>query len=472
LARASAVAFSVAVAALLAAAAPAHPAGSCAQYASNGGRDGASGAIDAPVRSIGRLLAGMRNGETGCLLPGWRFSEHVRVTGGGGLGQPLRIRGLGPQRPVLLGRLRVLKTGHDVRFEHIRIEGDGTQGQAIVSIAGQRVTLADVAVTGPHYHNASVACIRVGGGARGVAIRRSRVHDCTRTNTRKIYAPGIVISDASRTAISDSIVYHTIGDAIVLAPNARGTRITHTIVDSNTSGIYIGGVSSGNVVSDNVIAYSGKWNVHGGGGSAHDNVVTRNCLWRGFGANVAGGGFAAYGNLVTSPRYVHHSTTFRMLRGPCAAKSPGGSRAAAAVAPPPPPAPEPKPAPKPKPTAQPKPKPKPEPEPKREPHRLGRFLVQYRLLGLRRRVQVVGLTFAHLKPGASVDVRCVRGCAARERLLAESDGTASSGALLGIWLPRGAVLAVREHRPGWIAASARITVVGLPRGIRVVHGSG
>jgi hypothetical protein len=447
---------------MVAAAPPAQSAAGCAQYASNSGRDGASGSIDAPVRSIGRLLAGLHNGETGCLLPGWHFSEHVRVASGGGLGQPLRIRGLGAQRPVLLGHVRVLKTGHDVRFEHIRIEGDGTPARAIVSIAGQRVTLADVAVTGPHYRNASIACIRVGGGARGVAIRRSRVHECTRASTRKIYAPGIVVSDAFRTAISDSIVYHTIGDAIVLAPNAQGSQITHTIIDSNTSGIYIGGVSSGNVVSDNVIAYSGRWNVHGGGGAAHGNVVTRNCLWRGYGANVAGGGFAAYGNLVASPRYVHHSTTFRMEHGPCAAKSPGGSGGTAAVAPKQQPAPTPKP----------KPKPAPRPKPKPVPHRLGRFIVQYRLLGLSGRVQVVGLTFAHLKPGASVDVHCVRRCSARERLTAATDGTASSGALLGMWLPRGAVLAVREQRPGWIPAFARITVVGLPRGIRVAHSAG
>lgn len=469
MARASGGALGVAVAvvAMLAAASPARPAVGCAQYASNTGRDNAPGTIAAPVRSIGRLLAGLHNGQTGCLLPGSRFSEHVRVTGGGGLGQPIRIRGLGPQRPVLVGRIRVSKTGHDVRFEHIRIEGDGSAALAIVSLAGRRVTLADVAVTGTHYRNSSIACIRVGGGARGIAIRRSRVHDCSRTNTRKIYTPGIVVSDASGTAITDTIVYHTIGDAIVLAPNARRTQISHTIVDSNTSGIFIGGSSSGNVISDNVIAYSGKWNVHGDGSSARGNVVTRNCLWRGYGANVAGGGFAAYGNLVVSPRYVHHPASFRMERGPCLAKTPGGSGDAVAAAPPPKPAAKPKPKPAPKPA--PKPKRKPKPKPVRQ--RLGRFIVQYRLLGLKERVQVVGLTFAHLRPGASVDLSCVRRCSASERLTALPDGTASSGALLGVWLPRGAVLAVREHRPGWIGASARITVVGLPRGVLVAHGS-
>jgi Right handed beta helix region len=459
LARASALAVAaVTVSASLLAAAPvALPARSgCAQYASNTGSDGSSGRLGAPVRSIGRLLAGLKKGQTGCLLPGWRFSEHVRVAGGGGLGRPIRIRGLGTPRPLLEGVIRVTKTGHDVTFQHLRIEGDGTPGKAIVSIAGTYISLVDDVITGPRYHNASIACIRVGGGARGTAIRRARVHDCTRASTRQLYAPGIVVSDATGTSIVDTIVYHTIGDAIALAPSSYRTRIWHSIVDSNTSGIYIGGASSGNVVADSVIAFSGKWNVHGSGGPARGNVVTRNCLWRGFAANVAGGGFSAYGNLVASPRYVHHETTFRMRPGPCAAKRPG-ERGSAALVPPRPAAPS-------------KPAARQAPARKRAPKRLGRFLVQYRLLGLKSRVQIVALTFSGLKAGATVDVRCVRGCSASEHLTAGPDGTASSGTLIGAWLARGAVVSVREHRAGWVAATARIRVVGLPRGVRVSHG--
>jgi hypothetical protein len=456
LARASALVATVTLSASLLAAAPAAlPArAGCDQYAANTGSDGSSGRIGAPVRSIGRLLAGLNKGQTGCLLPGWRFSEHVRVNGGGGLGRPIRIRGLGPGRPVLDGVVRVTKTGHDVTFQHLQIEGDGTSGKAIVSIAGTHISLVDDVITGPRYWNSSIACVRVGGGARATAIRRTRVHDCTRANTRRLYAPGIVVSDATGTTVVDTIVFHTIGDAIALAPSAYRTRITHSIVDSNTSGIYIGGNSSGNVVADNVIAFNGKWNVHGGGGPARGNLVTRNCLWRGFVANVAGGGFSAYGNLVASPRYVHHGAGFGMRPGPCAAKRPGARSTAPLV-----PA---------RPAASPKPARKPAPPRKR----LARFLVQYRLLGLRNRVQIVALTFSGLKTGATVDVRCSRGCRANERLTAAPDGTASSSTLIGAWLARGAVVSVREHRPGWVAATAQIVVVGLPSGVRISHGSG
>ena len=460
MARASAAAVALAACELLLiAAAPAAPAAGrgCAQYASNGGNDGASGRLDAPVRSIGRLLAGLRKGEVGCLLPGWRFSEHVRVTGGGGLGRPIRIRGLGKDRPVLDGIVRVTRIGHDVSFEHISIRGDGTPGPAIVWVAGTHISFVGDEISGPRYRNASIACVHVGGRARGTVIRRTRVHDCTLASTRRLYAPGIVVANATATTIADSVVYHTIGDAIVLAPHARGTRVTRSIVDSNTSGIYIGGDSSGNVVADNVIAFNGKWNVHGGGGAARGNVVTRNCLWRGFTANIAGGGFAAYGNLVTSPRYVRHGAGFAMRPGPCAAKRPGARGVTGFV--------QPRAAPAPAPARKAAPR-------KQAPRRLGRFLVQYRLLGLRKRVQVVSLTFTGLKRGASLELRCVRGCAAHETLTPGPDGIASSSALVGVWLRRGAVVSVRQHRRGWIASAARITVVGLPRGVRIAHGSG
>ena len=114
----------------------------------------------------------------------------------------------------------------------------------------------------------------------------------------------------------------------------------------------------------------------------------------------------------------------------------------------------------------------PPPKPKPPAPRLSRFLVQYRLLGLKSRVQVVALTFSHLKAGAGLDLRCVRRCSASEHLTAATDGTASSGALIGSWFQRGAVVAAREHRPGWVASWARIAVVGLPRGVRITHGSG
>jgi hypothetical protein len=293
-----------------------------------------------------------------------------------------------------------------------------------------------------------VACIKLQGRAAGVVLRWIVAHDCTRAKRTNLYAPGIAVAKARGTQIVNSIVYHTFGDAIVLAPNAHGTRISHTLLDGNSSGIYINGRSSGNVIADNIISFSGRYGVHGDGGSG--NVVTRNCIWRGFTANVAGHGFRAYGNLAVSPRYVRRAPVFEMRPGPCTAKRPGAGGTAALP-------------PSPRATPRPKPAPKPAARP------LGRFVVHYTLRALSSRVQVVGLTFTGLAPGASLDLRCRIGCSISEHLVADPNGTATSAALLGRWLARGAVLVATE-RKGSSRATATITVTGLPRGVRVTHG--
>jgi hypothetical protein len=91
------------------------------------------------------------------------------------------------------------------------------------------------------------------------------------------------------------------------------------------------------------------------------------------------------------------------------------------------------------------------------------------LRALPSRVQVVSLTFTGLAAGASLDLHCRHGCTVSEHLVADPNGTATSAALLGRWLPRGAVLLATERRGG-STATATITVTGLPRGVRIAHG--
>jgi hypothetical protein len=380
-----------------------------------------------------------------------QFREHVVVASGGDPGRPARVLGAGA---VLTGVIRVTRDGHDLTLRDLQIHGDGSRVDAIVSVAGPRIVLSHVSVDGPNYHDANVACIRLHGRAAAVVLRWVVAHDCTRARRSNVYAPGIVVANARRTQIVDSIVYHALGDAIVLAPNARGTHISHTLLDGNSSGIYINGKSSGNVISNNIISYSGRYGVHGDGGTR--NVVAGNCIWRGFKANVAGRGFRAYGNAAVSPRYVRRAPTFEMRPGPCTSKRPG-ARGTSVVA-------TPRAAPRAAPEPAPKPRPKPSP-----PQHLNRFVVHYTLRALPSRVQVVSLTFTGLAAGASLDLRCRRACTVSEHLVADPNGTATSAVLLGRWLSRGAVLLATERR-GRATATTTITVTGLPAGVRVTHG--
>jgi hypothetical protein len=454
LARASALVLSasaLAASALVLGAGSAPGAGSgCDLFAASNGRDRNSGRSGTPVRTLGRLIAGLRAGQTGCVQAGMRFNEHVVVASGGDPGRPARILGAGAE---LKGLVRVTRDGHDLVLDGLSIRGDGSAVNAIVSIAGPRIQLSHVSVDGPNYHDANVACIRLHGRAADVILRWVVAHDCTRAKRSNVYAPGIVVANARRTRIVDTIVYHALGDAIVLAPNSRGTHISHTLLDGNSSGIYINGKSSGNVISNNIISYSGRYGVHGDGGSR--NVVTGNCIWRGFKANVAGRGFRAYGNATVSPRYVRRAPVFEMRPGPCTSKRPGARGSPAVI----------RPRPKPRPVSKPKPRPKPRPEPRR----LDRFRVHYTLRALPKSVQVVSLTFTGLAPGASLDLRCRRGCSVSEHLVADPNGTATSAALLGRWFSRGAVLVALERR-GRATATTTITVTGLPTGVRIAHG--
>jgi hypothetical protein len=396
----------------------------------------------------------LRAGQTGCVEVGMRFNEHVVVASGGDPGRPARILGAGA---VLNGVVRVTRDGHDLTLRDLQIRGDGSTVDAIVSIAGPRIVLSHVSVDGPNYHDANVACIRLRGRAVAVVLRWVVAHDCTRARHSNVYAPGIVVANARGTRIVDSIVYHALGDGIVLAPNSHGTHISHTLLDGNSSGIYINGNSSGNVISNNIITYSGRYGVHGDGGTR--NVVAGNCIWRGFRANVAGHGFRAYGNAAVSPRYVRRAPTFEMRPGPCTSKRPGARGSSTVVRP------------QPAPSAAPKPKPKPEPRPKPAPapQRLKQFVVHYTLRALPNRVQVVSLTFTGLAAGASLDLRCRNGCSLSEHLVADPNGTATSATLLGRWLSRGAVLVASERR-GRATATTTINVTGLPAGVRVTHG--
>jgi hypothetical protein len=447
LARAS-LALAAALVVVLAAAAAAptasYPGPGCARWASSAGSDGNAGTRAAPFRTVGRLLGSLGPGETGCLAAGARFSERLVVSHAGRNHAPVRIRTWGSPRAVISGTVAVTGTGHDFILASVLVEGDGSPAAAIVGIRGSRVTLVRDAVSGPGYLNRRIACVQVTGQASRVVLDHVQIHNCTRVTTRQLSAPGIVVAHAHSTVIRDSFVYHVPGDGIVLAPDSQGTRVSRTLVDGNVSAIFIGGgkkrASSGNVVTQSILSFSGKWNVHSlwNGRVGTRNVVTGNCLWKGFRRNLSGKGFAAYGNLVAAPRYVDRPASLAVRHGPCFGKRP-------------------------RPVAQsvtdlglPWPK-------------LRRFTVHYALQALRARVEVVSLRMTGLRPGAAVELRCRGSCGLVEQLRAGSDGSAASAELLGLWLRRGTVVEVRERRSGWVGAYARVAVTGLPRGVAIEH---
>jgi Right handed beta helix region len=446
LARASAFFLAGLVVLLAAAAAPGarYPGPGCGHWASSGGSDGNPRTQAAPFRTVGRLLASLTPGETGCLAAGSRFAEHLVVARAGTRRAPVRIRTFGSPRAVISGRVTVASGGHDFILASVGIEGDGSPARAIVTIRGSRVTLVRSTISGPGYLDRRIACVQITGQAWNVVLDHVNVRTCTRASSSRVRSSGIVVAHAHNTQIRDSFVSHIAGDGIVLAPDSQRTRITRTIVDGNVAAVFIGGgkktASSGNVISNSILSYSGKWHVHSlwnrrvGSG----NVVTGNCLWQAFRKQLAGKGFSAYGNLVASPRYVNRPASLSVRPGRCYAKRPTPiSMSVTNLG-------------------------------LRWP-KLARFTVHYAVRALPMRVQVVRLRMTGLRQGSPVEVRCHSGCRLRESLRVGKNGTVSSVRMPGLWLRRGAVLEVRERRSGWVGSFARVVVTGLPRGVAIDH---
>jgi hypothetical protein len=398
----------------------------CARWASEGGSDRAPGTARAPFRTVTKLLRVLPAGATGCLVRGSVFRERVFLL------RPATLRTI-RGRATILGGVVVTQGARGAVVRGLAVRGGG-RSRAAVLVQADRARIVGNDISG-RYVDRAAPCVLLE-GVHDVVVDGNRVHDCTRVRRFSPYSAGIVVASAVRARVSHNLVFHTHGDGIVLAPNAQRTRVTRNVVDGNPGGVYIGGgahtASSGNVINRNVISNSGRWNVHAswpgpvGGG----NVVASNCFWNGFAGNVAGTGFARWDNLVARPRFVDRPVNYAMRSGPCLPMHP--RIVETRISP------------------------------------LHRFRVAYRVRALARRVQVVELSLKGVNRGARVDVRCARGCRATWRGRARSSSF-DLPVLRGAWLPRGAVLEVRVRKPFRAGHYARLTVVGLPSGVRVAH---
>jgi hypothetical protein len=406
-------------------------AGACTLWASDRGNDGNPGTAEAPFRNVQRLVDHLHPGQVGCLAPGSIFAEEVRIGRSG-----IELRSGPGRRATIRGGIRVFAGADNVVLSSLVIQGADVGQRGIVVLEANWARVFGSEISGPFLLNRSAPCVLLD-GVVGAILDRNSIHNCSRVTKRTTYSAGVVIANATSTTVSNSLVFRTAGDGIVLAPNAQGSLLHHNVIDGNVGGVFLGGSSSGNRILNNVISFSGRYNVHASyrADGSPDNLLSGNCLWKGTLANLAGAGhgFRASGNVVASPRYVNRYASLAMRPGPCYLNRPlsAQGRGRYAVMP--------------------------------------KFRVRYKLRALPDRVQVLDLKLIGLMPGVEVDVRCARGCRGGERLLAGPRGTASSSSLLGRWLRRGAVIDVRARAEWWVGHYARVKVTGLPRGVKIFH---
>jgi hypothetical protein len=446
-------------------------AAACDRWASAQGSDANAGTAARPFRSVGRLVRRLAPGQEGCLASGSVFTGSFRIAKRG-----ITLRASGSARAEIRGAITIARGADGVTLAGLAVRGPRSSRGPIVLVQGHRARLLRNDVTGLSTAPGGVVCVQLDRVVSPV-FDGNAVHHCTRATSRRGWSTGILARGTRGGRVANNFVYGIAGEAVALA-GARRLAVHHNVVDGNTTGIVLRSGARSNRIVSNIISRAGANLVRStlSRATGRTNLVAANCLWRGYRGNLAGAGrgFVTRRNLVASPRFVNRPRGFQLRAGPCFGKRPYATmslrRAAAIVRPTPRVTPR-------RPVARPRPAPPPPSPPPPPPARVATggpaivpaFRVRYRLLGFPGSVRVVALTAVRLPRGARVRLRCVEGCRA-DLPLRVSNGRAALTRFRGSRLGRGTVFDVRASRPGAIAHVARVTVVGLPGGVRIEHG--
>jgi Right handed beta helix region len=284
----------------------------CDLVASPTGSDEAPGTTARPLRSVARLVNGLRPGQTGCLRGGrYEQRKQLDLPRGGEPDAPITLTSYPRERAVIAGAMVVVpRSVHDVVLSGLEFDGSG-HDEVAVWILGDRAVLQDSTITNRHQ---GASCVLIGGGLRdgeyveGVVIRRSRIVECGRS---QIHDHGIYAAEARDARIEGNVIAETAAYGVQLYPRSQGVLVAqNTIVDTRV-GVIFGGdrstAASDNSVVRNVIAavrddfvVQSWWDGPEGGG----NVVDRNCLHGGRKGLLWGTGFEARDTVRADPAFV------------------------------------------------------------------------------------------------------------------------------------------------------------------------
>jgi hypothetical protein len=279
------------------------------------------------------LLASLPPGQVGCLRGGTYTASGSYVLDFAT--HDVAIRSYPGERAVLVGVIVFRGTASGSRLSGVAVEGTG--GPTGRSNTIQLLGAADVVIENSDITNdwRGRSCLILGDASAGTAvrpvIRRNRFHECGNLGNgnqdHAIYASNVVDGK-----ITDNLFWNSAAFALHLYPDAQRTLFAHNVIDggspSVSGGVIFAGdsgaASSGNVVEQNVITYSTRYNVESwwGGAVGTGNVVRSNCLFGGGSGEIAkSGGFVSQSNLVASPRFVNRNGHDYHLGGgsPCLA---------------------------------------------------------------------------------------------------------------------------------------------------------
>lgn len=413
-------------------------AGSCAHWVAAGGNDAGAGSKAAPYGTVAKLLSALRPGQSGCFAPGTTIDEHIVINVSGAAGAPIRLMSTpNAQGAVLRGGIEFAPPTHDVMIQHVAIRAPATPSPGIVTLRGFRNAIVDSDLNGTETPDRSQACILLDHANKAV-IDHNAIRECSKVVSNPgIYAAGIIDAVSVGAQITNNVIINQPSDAIALAPNAQLTFVSRNLIQNNGSGVFFGGdakaAANDNQVVNNAIGPSTAFSVHAsyaaGAPVGQRNVVSKNCFWHAAKGDV-GVASAAQPGFRTL-----HNITGNPVTAKCAADRPAVGSAKLPTTP----------------TKKPKRKPK-----AAKPLSSGlKLLAGASITG--GRVTILSPSVTGTVAGATVTLRCVKGCSLSETLKATGPKVVShhfANASLAV----GDVVEVRATKSGFLGIYARFVV--------------
>ena len=289
---------------------------SCDLVAATNGSDSAAGSVDAPLKSVQKLVNTLNPGQTGCLRDGSYADNSDNEIG---IDTPnVTLTSYPGERAKVNGRVWISKTGDGVTVSNLDLDGKNPRVLPSPTVNADDVVISDNDIT----NDDTAICVSLGsadsyGRAARTLVEGNSIHNCgVMPATNQDH--GIYVNSADDAIIRDNYIYDNADRGIQLYPSSQGTLVTGNVIDGNGEGVIFGGsetsASHDNVVENNVITNSkirdnidASW----GGQVGTGNIARNNCVGGGAYDDGDGGileghkGFSVSNNLIEVPQFVN-----------------------------------------------------------------------------------------------------------------------------------------------------------------------